>query len=147
MLVFLFEALPEGLIFRGYLYRNRADHLPRWFAVAGQAVLFTAFGALVGDGSVERIVVLLTFGLTLGALRVVTGSLWAPIGFHLAFQYVTQFTGAAVLDGALRIEGLPDLEFVAFWLLPIAVGGLILAGAAARRGLWRAREPALAHLG
>jgi membrane protease YdiL (CAAX protease family) len=142
VLVFLFEALPEELVFRGYLYRNLADRFPRWLAVVGQAVLFTAFGLVIGAaGSLERIILFFTFSLTLGALRVVTGSLWAPIGFHLAFQYVTQFTGAAIRDGALRIEGFPDLEFVAFWLLPIVVGGLVLAVVGARRGLWRASEP------
>jgi len=140
-LVFLFEALPEELIFRGYLYRNLADRFPRWVAVVGQAVLFTAFGTIVGAaGSVDRIILFFTFSLTLGALRVVTGSLWAPIGFHLAFQYVTQFVGAATRDGALHITGFADLQFVAFWLLPIVAGGLVLAVLAAR--ISRRTEPA-----
>ncbi len=141
-LVFLFEALPEELIFRGYLYRNLADRFPRWLAVVGQAVLFTAFGVLIGAaGSVDRIILFLTFSLTLGALRAVTGSLWAPIGFHLAFQHVTQLIDAATRDGALSIEGYLDLLFVASWLLPIVVGGLVLAVAGARWRLWRVREP------
>jgi membrane protease YdiL (CAAX protease family) len=142
VLVFLFEALPEELVFRGYLYRNLADRFPRPLAVIAQAVLFTAFGVVIGAaGALDRIILFFTFSLTLGVLRVVTGSLWGPIGFHLAFQYVTQFTGAATRDGALRIDGFPDLQFVAFWLLPIVVGGLVLAVVAARRGLWREREP------
>jgi membrane protease YdiL (CAAX protease family) len=141
-LVFLFEALPEELVFRGYLYRNLADRFPRWLAVLGQAVLFTAFGVLVGAaGSVDRVVLFFTFSLTLGALRAVTGSLWAPIGFHLAFQTVAQLTGAVTRDGALLVEGFPDLQFVAFWLLPIVGGGLVLAVIGARRGRWREREP------
>jgi membrane protease YdiL (CAAX protease family) len=145
-LVFLFEALPEELIFRGYLYRNLADRFPRWLAVVGQAVLFTAFGVLIGAaGSVDRIVLFFTFSLTLGALRAVTGSLWAPIGFHLAFQYVTQLIDAATRDGALSIDGYLDLQFVAYWLLPIVVGGLVLAVAGARRRRWREREPDRDH--
>jgi membrane protease YdiL (CAAX protease family) len=142
VLVFLFEALPEELVFRGHLYRNLADRFPRWLAVLGQAVLFTAFGVLIGAaGSVDRIVLFFTFSLTLGALRAVTGSLWAPIGFHLAFQYVTQLAAAATRDGALLVEGFPDLQFVAFWLLPIVGGGLVLAVLGARRSRWREREP------
>lgn len=37
LLVFLFEALPEELVFRGYFYRNLADRYSRWIAVIGQA--------------------------------------------------------------------------------------------------------------
>jgi hypothetical protein len=50
--------------------------------------------------------------------------------------------GAATRDGALRIEGFPDLKFIAFWLLPIVVSGLVLAVIAARRD--RDRDPDLA---
>ncbi|PWR05178.1 hypothetical protein DKT68_28275 [Micromonospora acroterricola] len=45
VLVFLYEALPEELVFRGYLHRNLATRLPAWQAVVGQAALFTLFGS------------------------------------------------------------------------------------------------------
>lgn len=144
LLVFLFEALPEELIFRGYFYRNLADRYPRWFAVLAQAVLFTLFGAVIGAaGSVDRIILFLTFSIVLGVLRVITDSLWASVGFHLVFQWVTQFNAAAVRDGFVSIEGQPTMELVAFWLFPILLGAIVLAVGLVSRGHvgWRVRDP------
>jgi len=44
LLVFLYEALPEELIFRGYFYRNLSARYARWIAVLAQAALFTVWG-------------------------------------------------------------------------------------------------------
>ncbi|WP_277209437.1 CPBP family intramembrane glutamic endopeptidase [Isoptericola croceus] len=96
MLVFFFEALPEELIFRGYLQRNLSTVTAPWVAALGQAVLFTAFGAGLWVASegwgvlAERGVMFFAVAVVLGLLRVQTGSLWTPIGFHLAFQVVAQ---------------------------------------------------------
>jgi len=143
VLVLLYEALPEELLFRGYFYRNLAAAMPRWAAVVGQAVLFTAWGALIGAAaSVDRVILLCTFALTLGALRVVTGSLWAPIGFHLVFQWVAQYLAATGRDGALVVDGRENLELIALWLFPVVLGGIVLAVAGARRAAgWTRREP------
>lgn len=142
-LVFLYEALPEELIFREYFYRNFSERFSRWMAVVGQAFLFTLFGAAIGAaGSVDRIILFFTFSLTLGILRVITDNLWASIGFHLAFQYVTQFIAAATRDGFITIEGFGNLQIVAFWLLPIVLGGFVLFVGSMLRGdtRWRRRE-------
>ncbi|OLT46335.1 hypothetical protein BJF85_16970 [Saccharomonospora sp. CUA-673] len=96
VLVFVFEALPEELIFRGYLQRNLTTVLPPWVAVIGQAVLFTVFGtglwvASEGWGVLtERGIMFFAVAVVLGLLHIQTGSLWTPIGFHLAFQVVAQ---------------------------------------------------------
>ncbi|MEK8105167.1 CPBP family intramembrane glutamic endopeptidase [Micromonospora sp. M12] len=95
------EALPEELIFRGYLQRNLVTRLPVWQALVGQAVLFTLFGVLVGAArSFDRIALFLVFALLLGAFRVATGDIWAGIGLHVAFQTVAQLFGdvGAVFD-------------------------------------------------
>ncbi|MEJ3651890.1 type II CAAX endopeptidase family protein [Actinomycetes bacterium KLBMP 9759] len=142
VLVVLYEALPEELVFRGYMYRNLATRLPRWVAVVGQAVLFTAWGGLSGsaDGW-ERYVLFFTFSVVLGVLRVVTGSLWATMGFHLAFQWFTQWLSAAVRAGGVTVEGRADLELVAFWLLPIVLGTVVLLAVLGRGRGWGQREP------
>lgn len=135
VLVFLYEALPEELVFRGYVYRNLADRYPPWAAVVGQAVLFTLWGVALGAAqTVDRVVLFATFALVLGILRAVSGNLWACIGFHLAFQFVTQFDAAASRQGAVVVAGRPELEFVAYWFFPIVVGALALTGWAWARG-------------
>ena len=135
LLVFLYEALPEELIFRGYFYRNLADRYARWMAVVGQAALFTLWATAIGAaGSVERVVLFFTFGIVLGVLRALTNNLWSCIGFHLASQWVTQFYSAAVRDGFVRVDGGPALEVVAFWFFPIVVGSIVVVAGAAVRG-------------
>lgn len=144
LLVFFYEALPEELIFRGYLYRNIADRYPRWFAVVAQAVLFTLFGTVIGAaGTVDRVILFFTFSIVLGVLRVITNSLWMSIGFHLAFQWATQFNAAAVRDGFVRIEGQYVMELVAFWLFPIVLGSIVLVAASVLGGRagWGERDP------
>ena len=146
VLVFLYEALPEELIFRGYFYRNLSARYARWISVVFQAALFTLWGSAIGaGGSVDRVVLFFTFSVVLGILRVLSGNLWANIGFHLAFQWVTQFVSAAVLDGTLRIEDRPTLELVVFWFFPIVLGSVALIAASVVRGRagWRESEPDL----
>jgi membrane protease YdiL (CAAX protease family) len=145
LLVFLYEALPEELIFRGYFYRNLAARYAPWIAVLTQAVLFTLFGATIGAaGSVDRVILFFTFSVVLGILRVVTGNLWTSIGFHLMFQWVTQLYSAAVREGSLRIEAQPTLDLVVFWFFPIVLGSVALVLASAsrkRRTRWRDPDP------
>jgi membrane protease YdiL (CAAX protease family) len=144
LLVFLYEALPEELIFRGYFYRNLSARYARWISVLAQAALFTLWGTAIGAaGSVDRVILFFTFSVVLGILRVISGNLWATIGFHLAFQWVTQFVSAAVSEGSMRIAEQPTFELVAFWLFPIVLGSvaLILASVVRGRAGWRERDP------
>lgn len=144
VLVFLYEALPEELIFRGYLYRNLSARYARWVSVLAQATLFTLWGAAIGAaGSVDRVVLFFTFSVALGILRVISGNLWATIGFHLAFQWVTQLVSAAVREGSLQIAEQPTLELVVFWFFPIVLGSIALIAASVVRGDadWRGHDP------
>ncbi|MDZ5078881.1 CPBP family intramembrane glutamic endopeptidase [Nesterenkonia sp. HG001] len=96
LLVFVYEALPEELIFRGYIYRNLADAVAPWVAAIGQALLFSFFGTALWVISVgwgvflERSVLFFSMAVVVGLLRVMSGSVWGPIGFHLAFQVTMQ---------------------------------------------------------
>jgi hypothetical protein len=70
----------------------------------------------------------------LGILRVISGNLWATIGFHVAFQWVTQFISAAVREGSVQIAAQPTLEIVAFWFFPIVLGSIALVTVSVLRG-------------
>jgi CAAX protease family protein len=144
VLVFLYESLLEELIFRGYLYRNLSARYARWVSVLAQATLFTLWGAAIGAaGSVDRVILFFTFSVALGILRVISGNLWATIGFHLAFQWVTQLVSAAVREGSLQIAEQPTLELVVFWFFPIVLGSIALIAASVVRGDadWRGHDP------
>ncbi|GAA3993820.1 CPBP family intramembrane metalloprotease [Thermobifida alba] len=96
VLVFVFEAFPEELVFRGYLQRNLDAAMPPWAAVAVQALLFSLFGTVLwvvsaGWGALaERAPLFLGMGVVLGCLRVITANVWGCVGYHLAFQVVAQ---------------------------------------------------------
>lgn len=144
VLVFLKEALPEELIFRGYLQRNLVTRLPVWQALVGQAVLFTLFGVLVGAArSVDRIALFLVFALLLGAFRVATGDIWAGIGLHVAFQTVAQLFGdvGAVFD----VVGADVLGVVAMGAIPFSASWFLLRHHYRDRLTWHAPEPEAVH--
>lgn len=141
--VLLLEAIPEELIFRGYVYRNLSATMAPIVAVFVQAVLFAVLGttlwvATEGWGVlVERGALFLAMGVVLGALRVISGSVWTPIGFHLGFQVVAQILltqpGIDVNNpGAVTIAG----------MIPAFVLATAITAALTRsRPTWRKPEP------
>lgn len=136
-LVLSYEALPEELALRGYIYTNLAERTSRWLAVLLQAVLFMLWAfALVwllqtlGVGAswsidIDRAILFLTFGISLALVRLWTGSLWGSIGYHLAFQVVM---GLLSLDRLTVVRVAPaDIGSVGIvlWLFGIVLGGVI----------------------
>ncbi|WP_127502113.1 CPBP family intramembrane glutamic endopeptidase [Actinoplanes solisilvae] len=121
VLVFFYEALPEELIFRGYLFRNLATALPTWAVVLVQALLFTLFGVAVGAaGSIERVLIFFGFAIVQGILRAVTGSLFVAVGFHLAFQVCEQIVGPHW--NLIFIDDLSLLQNLVLGLIPLTLG-------------------------
>lgn len=139
VLVLLLEALPEELIFRGYVYRNLADALPTGVAVLAQSALFALWAVLLGAAATpDRVLLFLSFGYTMGMLRVVTGTVWAPIGFHVAFQTCAQYVTVLAGEGTLVLTSRVAFDVLVTWLVPIAVVGGVLTHLGAARGLrWR----------
>lgn len=135
VLVALFEAIPEELVFRGFLYASLADVWPRWAAVIGQAVLFTGAGVISGTaGTPERVLLFAVFSLVLGCLRALTGTVWVTMGFHLAFQTVAQgVIGQAELR-PFTVLGEDWLAGLAFVLVPFVLGVVGAVISRQRRG-------------
>ncbi len=143
LLVFIYEAFPEELIFRGYFYQNLATAMPRWLAVLGQAILFVLWGlANGGPNSIERSVLFFVAATILGVFRVVTGSVWASIGFHLAFQTTTQLFGT--IGNQFTISDPDTLSMFAFGVLPFATGISFLRMFYKSRPDWFNRESEVA---
>ncbi len=121
VLVFLLEALPEELAFRGYLQTNLGKLLEPWLAVTIQSALFGSWGValwLITAGGIDiaHASLFYVMGAVLGVMRLITGSVWTAIGFHLAFQTVAQLLLNSE-RGHFAIDG-------AFWLQVIALGAV-----------------------
>ena len=122
VLVLLFEAIPEELIFRGVIYGSLRNTFKPWAAIILQALLFCAFGAAIGAAlSLERQLLFFTMSITLGIIRAATGSVYATIGFHAVFQVLTQ----VISGGNWTAVTLTDSELwfrdVAFFLAPMVI--------------------------
>ena len=102
LVALLFEAFPEEIAIRGYLYRNLNAVLARWLAALASIGLFLIipigvallgylpgipFAAFAGSGSlsIDYLLTIALFGAVLIYLRVITGSVWTCVGFHLGF--------------------------------------------------------------
>jgi membrane protease YdiL (CAAX protease family) len=131
-LVFLYEALPEELLFRGYFYANLAERWSPGATVLAQAALFTLWAAAIGAAaSADRVVLLFAFACALGVLRTATANLWSTIGFHWAFQVTAQFLGPSW--DAIALDD-PYLAFgIALSLVPFAATLPVAAMLARRR--------------
>jgi membrane protease YdiL (CAAX protease family) len=131
VLVLLYEAVPEELIFRGHLYRVLAERAPVWFTILGQALLFCAFGTLIGAaGTFDRVLLFFVFSLTLGWLRHVTGTVYATIGFHALFQLLAQWSlgerwGALALDDPQGWFALVALGIAPFAFAPLVAAAIV----------------------
>lgn len=127
VLVLLYEAIPEELIFRGYLFGFLAERWPTWATVVTQALVFCAWGFLIGAARTpDRLLLFFLMSMSIGVIRAITGSVYAAIGFHMAFQTATQpllgdHWTAQTLDD-------PDLWFtdLAFGLGPMLLGPLLV---------------------
>jgi len=141
VLVFLLEALPEELAFRGYIQTNLGKVLPLWAAVAVQAVLFGSWGValwFLASGGIDPLHASLFYvmGAILGMLRVITGSVWTAIGFHLAFQTMSQLLQNAE-RGHFAIENAMLLQIIALGALPFSVAVPFVEMFYRRKVAWR----------
>lgn len=140
LLVFMLEALPEELLFRGVVLSVLRDHLASWSNTLVQAATFTVFAAALGFAStwifdgrgvlpdMDRLILFYTMGVTLALVRFWRGSVWTCVGFHLAFQTVAQLflTGRLGFVGGSGPEDLATIAIL-FWAGPIVTGGLGLS--------------------
>lgn len=158
---FFFEALPEELLFRGYIFRNLNTAMPKWIAgltTIGLFVLLPVFGVLlqrhlftmeVQVGNADHVTggymaTLLMFGALLQYLRVLTGTVWAGIGFHLFFLMSNRIVGnrasSFILMSDVTTQGPMQAVLIGSTLL--VFGALLLYPRLAGRSLgWGQVDP------
>lgn len=138
---FFYEALPEETVLRGFVHGTLKSKLHAALAFLCQLGMFLLVPISVAclqllsgleTGNLinaEYVILLLCFGTTLQLLRNVTRSLWAPIGFHLAYLEISRF---AVLQREQRLftyhEPIPGTgELFVLFFMTIVVAAIILA--------------------
>ncbi|PJZ01180.1 CPBP family intramembrane metalloprotease domain-containing protein [Bacillus vallismortis] len=156
IIAFFYEAFPEELTFRGTMYNALNGRFNSFIALLLQPILFVlapiAVCGLQYIAGIESpaitlgyIVLLLSFGFILQLLRIVTGSLWTSIAFHLAFLENSRFF---VVQGDKRFITYEEIVpgtgtlFVIFFML-LFVGTLLLMPAVIAR--WRRKKKRNGH--
>jgi membrane protease YdiL (CAAX protease family) len=89
----------EELAMRGYVFQNLAERFPLWVGAAFTGLIF---GLLHFWGGLDlaRILQMAAFSSVFVVLRVCSGSLWAAIGLHTAFNWIyTSLLGFSSSDG------------------------------------------------
>jgi membrane protease YdiL (CAAX protease family) len=128
---FLLQAIPEELLFRGWLLSTLRSR--PWLAIAVTTLSFTVIHLASNGGqesAVEHLLYLaLPFGFSLLAVGLLlwTGSLWAAVGVHGGFH----------LGNAAAVVFLPEVDAALSWVVIGAVQatvGLGLIVTALRRG-------------
>lgn len=106
LLVFLFAAAGEELLFRGYPLQALGEGTRPWLAATGLAVLFALVHLDNPDATGVGGVNIFMIGLLLAVGYLQTRRLWLPIGVHLAFNLAQGWlwgfdVSGYDLDGAL----------------------------------------------
>lgn len=127
---FLLQAVPEELLFRGWLFNTmRARPI---LAIAVTTSSFTAIHLISSGGQdsfAERLIYLAVpfgFSLLAAGMRLWTGSLWSAVGVHGGFH----------VGNATAMALLPQVELVSTWIvvgaLDTAVGTVLIITALIR---------------
>jgi membrane protease YdiL (CAAX protease family) len=133
LVVFLIEALPEELAFRGYIGSAFRRVLGAWPAILLQAACFTLFAWWVRPQTgLADLSLFVSMGIAFGYFRLLTGSVWVSIGFHTAFQTGTQLLVGGHA-GPLRLDATPGLAMILLGVLPFVVGVMAIERLARRR--------------
>lgn len=158
---FFFEALPEELAFRGYIYRNLNTRMSRWIAGAATVALFVlapavlvplqehVLGMKVTVGGATHLtagylITMLIFGSFVQYLRILTGTIWTGVGFHFAFLMLNRILGPRPSDFIQfsDIVAPGAMQITALGIVGLLVVGLLAHPWIAGRPLgWRRIQP------
>ncbi|MBL3682394.1 CPBP family intramembrane glutamic endopeptidase [Leucobacter aridicollis] len=134
--VLLAEAIPEEAIFRGYVTTALGAVTRGWGTIAVQAVLFVLFAGMIRQSwDPTDLSLFLAMGVGFGYLRMITGSFWASIGFHAAFQTGSQLV---LSHSVIEFFGGVGLAMLALGMIPFTVAAIVVSSAGVPR--WFARS-------
>ena len=144
-IVLLFEAIPEELVFRGYIYSNLNIRFQKWASVLLTTLLFALLPVVLapiqtfviemdvnyGNSSVVTpgyVINMLVFGGFVGYLRILFGSIWVGIGFHLLFVYMNRMMGfdENSLIQIVSYTNESGIQFILISLLLLTLGVLLI---------------------
>jgi membrane protease YdiL (CAAX protease family) len=113
------DGIVEELIFRGAIFRPLSNVLGIWWALGLSSALFGAWH-LVKPGAdlIAVLGVMFAGGIPMTALYIVTGRLWASIGYHIAWNFTEAYVFGAEVSGSdsgpslFQVRAVPGVDAV-----------------------------------
>ena len=100
LLILIAGALQEELIFRGMIFRKLERSFGSWIALAISAILFGISHLLNPDATlVSALAIMVTAGVLVAAVYILTRSLWWAIGLHLGWNFFEGTVFGAQVSG------------------------------------------------
>lgn len=140
VMIGIVPAALEEILFRGILFRHLEDFGGSWFALAVTSALFGVAHIFNPNATAfSSFAIAVEAGVLLGGAYMLTRSLWAPIGFHAAWNFtqgqvfdvpVSGIDGTGLVEA--RLSG-PELLSGGTFGLEASVIALVVATGA---GLW-----------
>lgn len=106
LLFYLFVALYEELLYRGYLLGYYIKQMPVYLSVVLSALVFALVHMANRNFSAMALVNILLVGIILGLIRIRGNSLWAPIGLHFLWNFFQGPVFGFSVSGSPRTHGI-----------------------------------------
>ena len=110
----------EELIFRGAIFRLLSSIFGMWWALGLSSALFGAWHLVIPGADLLAVLgVMFAGGIPMTALYIVTGRLWASIGYHMAWNFTEAYVFGAEVSGSgfgqslFQVRARPGVD--AFW--------------------------------
>jgi membrane protease YdiL (CAAX protease family) len=104
------NTITQEVLARGYVFQTIQAHASTMWAIAVSSVLFAAYHAGAFNGSWLAAINVVLAGMLFAVIYVLSGSLWAPIGLHFAWNVlVGPLLGLTVSGRGSLAVGAPAL--------------------------------------
>jgi membrane protease YdiL (CAAX protease family) len=90
----------EELAFRGYAFQTLAERGPIWVAALVSTLLWAGLHFTLGGFGVGFVLSVTAMGIVFVILRLLSGSLWLPIGFHAAWDFTQTYVMGVATTGS-----------------------------------------------
>lgn len=95
-LLFVFVAITEEILFRGFLLNRLMKSVHVTVALIGSSLLFTAMHVMNENCTSIGLFNIFMAGIILGLLFIITKKIWLPIAFHFSWNFFQAMCGFGV---------------------------------------------------
>lgn len=107
VLTFIFVAVAEEVLFRGYILRNLMRSFNKYVALVVTSILFSLMHGFNPNIDLFALFDLFLAGILLGITYIYTKNLWFPIALHLSWNFFQSFFG-------FNVSGQDSYSFIEF---------------------------------